>query len=191
MYRYGQARTSPTPPLTHLRFDGILLCEADGRCRDKGATGTKKEAQAGQDNDTNPRHRARWKGALMSDEEQKPKGKGRGTRPRGQRIEVWVNNDEKAELADRAAQSGLSLSAYMKAAGLNAPIRARADLSAVADLVRVNGDLGRVAGLLKLWLAEKRGQGARPVDVEQMMIEFRELQAGIREKMSAIVFSRK
>lgn len=127
----------------------------------------------------------------MSDEEQKPKGKGRGTRPRGQRIEVWVNNDEKAELADRAAQSGLSLSAYMKAAGLNAPIRARVDLSAVADLVRVNGDLGRVAGLLKLWLAEKRGQGARPVDVEQMMIEFRELQAGIREKMSAIVFSRK
>ena len=40
MYRYGQARTSPTPPLTHLRFDGILLCEANGRCRDKGATGT-------------------------------------------------------------------------------------------------------------------------------------------------------
>ncbi|EPM0603551.1 MULTISPECIES: plasmid mobilization protein [Enterobacteriaceae] len=127
----------------------------------------------------------------MSDEEQKPKVKGRGTRPRGQRIEVWVNNDEKAELADRAAQSGLSLSAYMKAAGLNAPIRARADLSAVADLVRVNGDLGRVAGLLKLWLAEKRGQSARSMDIEKVMIEFRALQASIREKMSAIVVSRK
>ncbi|ECG0898171.1 conjugal transfer protein TraJ [Salmonella enterica subsp. enterica] len=127
----------------------------------------------------------------MSDEEQEPKGKGRGTRPRGQRIEVWVNNDEKAELADRAAQSGLSLSAYMKAAGLNAPIRARADLSAVADLVRVNGDLGRVAGLLKLWLAEKRGQSARSMDIEKVMIEFRALQASIREKMSAIVVSRK
>ncbi|HBA6794155.1 TPA: conjugal transfer protein TraJ [Escherichia coli] len=127
----------------------------------------------------------------MSDEEQKPKGNGRGTRPRGQRIEVWVNNDEKAELADRAAQSGLSLSAYMKAAGLNAPIRARADLSAVADLVRVNGDLGRVAGLLKLWLAEKRGQSARSMDIEKVMIEFRALHASIREKMSAIVGSRK
>lgn len=31
LYRYGQARTSPTPPLTHLRFDGILLCEAVSR----------------------------------------------------------------------------------------------------------------------------------------------------------------
>ncbi len=102
-----------------------------------------------------------------------------------------MNNDEKAELADRAAQSGLSLSAYMKAAGLNAPIRARADLSAVADLVRVNGDLGRVAGLLKLWLAEKRGQSARSMDIEKVMIEFRALQVSIREKMSAIVVSRK
>ncbi|HHV2834603.1 TPA: plasmid mobilization protein [Escherichia coli] len=94
-----------------------------------------------------------------------------------------MNNDEKAELADRAAQAGLSLSAYMKVAGLNAPIRARADLSAVTDLVRVNGDLGRVAGLLKLWLAEKRGQGARPVDVEAMMKDFRALQEELRSIM--------
>jgi len=94
-----------------------------------------------------------------------------------------VNNDEKAELADRAAQAGLSLSAYMKVAGLNAPIRARSDLSAVTDLVRVNGDLGRVAGLLKLWLAEKRGQGARPVDVEAMMKDFRALQEELRSIM--------
>ncbi|EMG65525.1 traJ protein [Salmonella enterica subsp. enterica serovar Newport str. Henan_3] len=98
---------------------------------------------------------------------------------------------QKAELADRAAQAGLSLSAYMKVAGLNAPIRARSDLSAVTDLVRVNGDLGRVAGLLKLWLAEKRGQSARSMDIEKVMIEFRTLQASIREKMSAIVVSRK
>lgn len=91
-----------------------------------------------------------------------------------------MNNEEKAELAARAAQTSLSLSAYMKAAGLNAPIRARADLSAVADLVRVNGDLGRVAGLLKLWLAEKRGQGAPPVEVETTMKEFRALQDEVR-----------
>ncbi|QLN97963.1 conjugal transfer protein TraJ [Klebsiella quasipneumoniae] len=81
----------------------------------------------------------------MSDEEQKPKGKGRGTRPRGQRIEVWVNNDEKAELADRAAQSGLSLSAYLPAVGRNSPIRSMVDLLAVADLAKGNGDPGRVA----------------------------------------------
>lgn len=125
----------------------------------------------------------------MTDEA--PKEGPHGGRPRGQHIKVWVNNDEKAELADRAAQAGLSLSAYMKVAALIAPIRARSDLSAVTDLVRVNGDLGRVAGLLKLWLAEKRGQSARSMDIEKVMIEFRALQASIREKMSAIVVSRK
>lgn len=120
----------------------------------------------------------------MTDDEKKPTA--RGTRPRRERIEVWVTPDEKAELADRAALGGLSLSAYLRAAGLNHPIRSVADLEAVADLVRVNGDLGRVAGLLKLWLAEKRGQGARPVDVEAMMKDFRILQGQVREVMARV-----
>ncbi|MDT9146284.1 hypothetical protein RSW78_27030, partial [Escherichia coli] len=56
-------------------------------------------------------------------------------------------------------------------------IRSVYDLMAVADLGKVNGDLGRVAGLLKLWLADHRGFGAKPADVEAMMNDFRELQA--------------
>lgn len=74
-------------------------------------------------------------------------------------IKIWVTLEERAEIEIRAAQTGLSVSAYMRAAGLNHPVRSVLDLKAVADLVRVNDDLGRVAGLLKLWLAEKRGQG--------------------------------
>jgi hypothetical protein len=92
------------------------------------------------------------------------------------RIEVWVTDAERAEIVDRAAQAGMSLSAFLRATGLHHPIRSVYDLTAVASLVHVNGDLGRVAGLLKLWLAEKRGQGARPVDVEKMMTDFRRLQ---------------
>ncbi|HBO6819087.1 TPA: CopG family transcriptional regulator [Pseudomonas aeruginosa] len=119
--------------------------------------------------------------------------KGEADRPRRQvpPIKVWVTDDEKAELTRRADSSGLSCAAFLRAVGLNQPIGSRADLEAVRELVKLNGDLGRVAGLLKLWLAEKRGQGAKPIDVERMMIDFRELQAGIREKMSAIVFTRK
>lgn len=98
-------------------------------------------------------------------------------------IKVWVTDAEKAEIAERAAQGGLSMSAYMLTAGLNHPIRSVYDLKAVADLGRVNGDLGRVAGLLKLWLSEKRGQGARPFDVEKAMNDFRSLQT----ELSAIM----
>lgn len=110
-------------------------------------------------------------------------------RPRRQvpPIKVWVTDSEKAEIADRAAQAGLSLSAYLLAAGLNHPIRSVLDLRAVAELGKVNGDLGRVAGLLKLWLAEKRGQGARPVDVEAMMNEFRALQTELHAIMARAV----
>lgn len=112
-------------------------------------------------------------------------------RRRGKPIEVWVTDEERTVICELAEQAGLSRSAFLRAAGLNKRVGARADLEAVRELVKVNGDLGRVAGLLKLWLAERRGQGASPSDVEQIMIGFRELQGEVREKLSAIVYARK
>ena len=81
----------------------------------------------------------------------------------------------------------MSRSGYLRALGMNTPIRSVVDLTAVADLAKINGDLGRVAGLLKLWLSEKPGFGASAATVEAMMVEFRELQAGVRTKMGLIV----
>ncbi|AOZ12115.1 CopG family transcriptional regulator [Pseudomonas lundensis] len=112
-------------------------------------------------------------------------------RRRSKPIEVWVSDEEKSAITEKANEAGLSRSGYLRALGLSTPIRSVVDLKAVADLAKVNGDLGRVAGLLKLWLVEKNGHGARPIEIERMMIEFRELQAGVREKMSAIVFARR
>lgn len=106
-------------------------------------------------------------------------------------IKVWVSVDERAAIQERADQTGLSLSAYLLAVGMNTPIRSVVDLAAVGDLAKVNGDLGRVAGLLKLWLAEKHGQEARAVDVDAIMVEFRELQGGVRTIMSRVVYTRK
>ena len=112
------------------------------------------------------------------------------TRPRRDLppIKVWVSIEERASIQARAQETGLSLSAYLLAVGLNAPIKSVVDLAAVADLAKINGDLGRVAGLMKFWLADKRGEGAAPTDVERMMVEFRQLQGDIRGKMSAIVY---
>lgn len=108
-------------------------------------------------------------------------------RRRGKPIEVWVTDEEKALIKSRAEQAGLPVSAFLRALGLSQPIKSKVDLVAVADLAKVNGDLGRVAGLLKLWLAEKKGQGARPVDVEAMMKEFRALQQEMLAVMSKVV----
>lgn len=84
----------------------------------------------------------------------------RGTRPRGSRIDVWVTLDERAEIGDRAAQAGLSLSAYLRVAGLNQPVRSVIDQEAVAGLAKLHADLGRSAGLLKLYLSQPRPAGA-------------------------------
>lgn len=112
-------------------------------------------------------------------------------RRRGKPIEVWVTDEEKAAIKESADEAGMSRSGYLRALGLNTPIRSVVDLTAVADLAKVNGDLWRVAGLLKLWLAEKNGQGAEPVDVEKMMVDFRVLQAQVRGLMSRIVYDRR
>ena len=108
-------------------------------------------------------------------------------RRRGKPIEVWVNDEEKELITARAAEAGLSRSGYLRAAGLNYPIRSVVDLAAVSDLAKVNGDLGRVAGLLKLWLTAKRGQGTAAIEVDAIMTEFRRLQVEMLGKMSSII----
>lgn len=110
-------------------------------------------------------------------------------RRRGKPIEVWVNDEEKAEITKRAAQTGLSRSAYLRAVGLNYPVRSVVDLAAVRDLAKVNGDLGRIAGLLKFWLAEQHGQGVRAVDISAVMKGFRKLQRDAGAIMSRIVYT--
>lgn len=108
-------------------------------------------------------------------------------RRRGKPIEVWVTNEEKAKITAQAKEAGMARSAYLRALGLNTPIKSVVDLGAVTDLAKVNGDLGRVAGLLKLWLADKRGEGAHANDVERVMMEFRRLQVALGMKMGEIV----
>lgn len=106
---------------------------------------------------------------------------------RGRPLKIYVSAEDRAEIEQRAADARLTVSAYLRAVALNHKIRSVYDLDAVADLVRVNGDLGRVAGLLKLWLVEKPGQGASRPDVNKMMTEFRELQAALSAIMGRAV----
>lgn len=111
-------------------------------------------------------------------------------RRRGKPIEVWVTDEEKVAITEKADEAGMSRSGYLRALGLNTPIRSVVDLKAVSDLAKVNGDLGRVAGLLKLWLEEKRGQGAPAMDVDALMREFRQCQGEVRALMSKVVYER-
>lgn len=117
--------------------------------------------------------------------EGRPQGP-RQARPRGRRIDVWVTPDERSEIQRRAELGGLSLSNYLRTAGLNHPIRSVLDYQAVGDLVAVAGDLGRLGGLFKLWLAERRGEGATVGDVNKALLQARGLQDRIRQLLGRL-----
>ncbi|MFM2287326.1 MAG: Protein TraJ, partial [Pseudomonadota bacterium] len=109
-------------------------------------------------------------------------------RDRQRPLRVVVSDDERAEIERLANVAGMSVSAYLRTAGLNHPIRSTFDYDAVRELAQVAGDLGRLGGLLKLWLTEKKGlgQGVRPIDVERLLRDTRALQNDIRNMMGRV-----
>jgi len=76
------------------------------------------------------------------------------TRKSGRHLRVPVLPDEEHEMKRRAAAAGLSVAAYLRNVGLGYEVRGILDHQRVGDLAKVNGDLGRLGGLLKLWLSD-------------------------------------
>lgn len=67
-------------------------------------------------------------------------------------IKVYCLPEERSEIEVMAKASGHSTSTYLRLIGMGYRIRGVVDAEQVRELVRVNGDLGRLGGLLKLWL---------------------------------------
>lgn len=102
-------------------------------------------------------------------------------RDRHRTLRVVVSATERDRIEQRAMTAGLSVSAFLRAAGLNQPIRSILDHNAVRDLAKVNGDQGRLGGLLKLWLLERAGQGVPEIEVRRLLDRLGELQTHLAE----------
>ena len=74
------------------------------------------------------------------------------TRRESTPVKVWVTAAEKAAIAEKAAAHSMSASRYLRALGLALPIQSTIDHRAVLDLLKINADLGRLGGLIKMWL---------------------------------------
>jgi hypothetical protein len=74
------------------------------------------------------------------------------TRKNGQPIKVYCLPDERAIIEGNARAAGLSMSTYLLRVGQGYQITGIVDYEQVLELSRINGDLGRLGGLLKLWL---------------------------------------
>jgi hypothetical protein len=73
---------------------------------------------------------------------------------RARQLHVPVLPEEEAAIKQMAAASGLPVAAYLRKTGLGYRVRSILDNQQVEELARINGDLGRLGGLLKLWLTD-------------------------------------
>jgi hypothetical protein len=79
----------------------------------------------------------------------------RGRRQRRDRLVKFRATAEEADaIASQARTVGMTVGAYLRAVGAGYQPRAVVDRDRVDAMLKVNGDLGRLGGLLKLWLSD-------------------------------------
>lgn len=110
-------------------------------------------------------------------------------------IKVYCLPAEKAEIAAMARASGNSLSNYLRLVGQGYRVYSKLDYAYVRELAKINGDLGRLGGLLKLWLTDDVKLAAYdPTNLGKTIVgtlaEIQANQAAIREVMTMIVTPR-
>ena len=76
------------------------------------------------------------------------------SRRRDRDLRVPVHPEEAQIIEEQARAVGLTIAAYLRALGTGYQPRAVVDRDQVNEMLRINGDLGRLGGLLKLWLSD-------------------------------------
>ena len=90
-----------------------------------------------------------------------------------QPLKVYCFPDERETIEQQATSTGLSKSSYLLHVGMGYPIRSIVDHHQVEELVKINGDLGRLGGLLKLWLSN--GKPAPGIDARTIRETLRKI----------------
>lgn len=72
------------------------------------------------------------------------------TRKHGRHLRVPVLPDEESVIKENAARAGLSVAKYLRNIGIGYRITGIVDNKEVDKLIKINADLGRLGGLLKL-----------------------------------------
>lgn len=76
------------------------------------------------------------------------------TRKHGRHLRVPVLPDEETLIKAKATEAGLSIAEYLRRLGKGYSIQSMADKDIIIELSKINADLGRLGGLLKLWLSD-------------------------------------
>ena len=75
---------------------------------------------------------------------------------RDKKLRVPVLPIEEAEIKSKATDAGLTVAEYLRNLGLGYQVPSVIDNRKVDALLRINADLGRLGGLIKLWLTNDK-----------------------------------
>ncbi len=79
-----------------------------------------------------------------------------GKERRDKKLRVPVLPIEEAEIKSKATDAGLTVAEYLRNLGLGYQVPSIVDSRQVDSLLKINGDLGRLGGLIKLWLTNDK-----------------------------------
>ncbi len=75
---------------------------------------------------------------------------------RDKKLRVPVLPIEEAEIKSKATDAGLTVAEYLRNLGLGYQVPSVIDNRKVDALLKINADLGRLGGLIKLWLTNDK-----------------------------------
>ncbi len=78
------------------------------------------------------------------------------TRKNGRHLRVPVLPSEEHQIKINAANAGLSIAEYLRRVSLGYPLHSVIDKEHIIQLSKINADIGRLGGLLKLWLFQDK-----------------------------------
>jgi hypothetical protein len=104
-------------------------------------------------------------------------------------IYVRVSAAEKAQLQAIAEACSCSVPALLRHTALGHQVKSTLDHQAVMELSRLRGDLGRMGGLLKLWLTQDDRwveSGVDKVEIRELVEQLQDLQAQLKTRMVSL-----
>ena len=107
-------------------------------------------------------------------------------------IKVYCLPEERQEIESNARAAGLSIARYLREVGQGYQITGIMDYEKVRELARISGDLGRLGGLLKLWLTnDERAAQFGHETIHALLAKIERTQDEMGQVMMAVVMPRK
>ena len=113
-------------------------------------------------------------------------------RQRTELIQVRVTSSERKELERISTLVAKPVSTYVRTIALGSEIKSKTDERLVLEVARLRGDLGRVGGLLKLWLTNEErfdfesGKNPSSSDVRRVLAQVEHLIGSIEKVVSEL-----